>query len=1217
MTPFDPLQELPPGTTLIEASAGTGKTYTITTLVLRLLLEQELRIEEILVVTFTEAATAELQHRIRGRLRQALERFESNQKGDDDLLESLVERLGPEGRPHAIRRLRAALTSFDLAAISTIHGFCKRMLQENAFESGVLFDTELIADQEPLLRELVRDFWSRRTHDVDPLFARYLQDRRVSPQTLMPLAWSAADPDLPVLPELDQIQGEEVLDEQALRHHFQAFRSHWRAGSGALRRDLLRMRWDLQGMDYFEDNLRRHAFQVDDYISTAVPHLPPDSLQVFSRSRLMEAAGGKSLPGNPLIDQVGVYLDAVQMASQDKQTRLLRLRRELVDHIRETLPRVKEAQNIQSFDDLLHGLRDGLRDAQHGQTLAKAIARRYRAALIDEFQDTDPVQYEIFSTCFARSGGHLFLIGDPKQAIYAFRGADVFAYMQAVREAGQRAFTLNTNWRSDPSLITAVNQLFSRLDHPFVFDGIGFTPVQARPHVEDTFGGAALHIVHVPLKAAQRRKAPIPKSWLNKHLPPAVAADIARMLFESTRGGFPMGDSELGPGDIAVLVRTNQQAIDIERALRKLGIPSVRQGDSSVLDSAEAKELEALMAAVVDPSDRGALRGALATELLGYQAHQIAEMANAEGDWDALVQSFQAWKTLWETQSLSRMFREVLEAQHLQQRLLKLVDGERRLTNLLHLVELLNTTALEQSFDPVSLLRWLRLERDSTDTDPGGAEARKLRLESDSQAVQIVTIHKSKGLEYPVVFCPYLWDARLSGPSDETLCFHDEARGGLRTLDIGGPSFADHRLQTDLETRAEDLRLLYVALTRARHRCVLYWGPFRNQEISPLGTLLHQPAGSGQGQSALDRSTQAILGLNDARMRAELDTLASASGGRIAVRGVDNRPPPAWSAQQRIERVLACKQPSLDLDADWRIGSFSRLAHGAHAPYHHAPSPQAEMGLDHDQGTLLTQVEGPAKLPITLLDFPRGAQAGTFFHQVLEDLDFQAPDQLEELVTKNLADHGFEAHWSPVVCTAFHEILQTPFAPGLALQDIPKERRLDELQFTLPVAPRSGGTGAAFTPAALADAIEESADPGLPQDYAQRIRDLGFPQLRGFLTGFVDLIFLHEGRWYVVDYKSNHLGDGLESYHHSKLPLAMAESHYILQYLLYTVALHRYLRQRLAHYDYARDMGGVYYLYIKGMHPSRGHNHGCYAHRPSLRLVQALDALLQDGAPNA
>ena len=225
-----------------------------------------------------------------------------------------------------------------------------------------------------------------------------------------------------------------------------------------------------------------------------------------------------------------------------------------------------------------------------------------------------------------------------RSAIYAFRGADVFAYMQAVQEAGQRAFTLNVNWRSDPSLILAVNQLFTRLEHPFVFDRIGFQPVQPRPKVEDTFGGAALHVVHIPLKAAKRNKAPIPKTWLNKHLPPAVAGDIARMLDQATRGGFMMGDSELGPGDIAVLVRTNQQAIDIEEALRKLGIPSVRQGDSSVLDSAEASQLEALMAAVVDPGDRGALRGALATELMGYQAHEIANLEHQEGEWDTLIQ---------------------------------------------------------------------------------------------------------------------------------------------------------------------------------------------------------------------------------------------------------------------------------------------------------------------------------------------------------------------------------------------------------------------------------------------------------------------------------------------------------------------------------------------------------------------------------------------------
>jgi exodeoxyribonuclease V beta subunit len=289
------------------------------------------------------------------------------------------------------------------------------------------------------------------------------------------------------------------------------------------------------------------------------------------------------------------------------------------------------------------------------------------------------------------------------------------------------------------------------------------------------------------------------------------------------------------------------------------------------------------------------------------------------------------------------------------------------------------------------------------------------------------------------------------------------------------------------------------------------------------------------------------------------------------------------------------------------------LAHGAHAPYHAAPSPLVELGLDYDQRTALPSPELEPKLPITLSTFPRGAQAGTFFHQILEDLDFQNLSELESLVVKNLGDHGFEEHWAPLVCQALQEILKTPFAPDLALQDIPRTARLDELQFTIPVATQAGAGAHALESEALAKVIEDAQDEGLPPGYASQIRSLGFPRLRGFLTGFVDLIFLHEDRWYVVDYKSNHLGDGLEAYHHAKLPKAMAESHYVLQYLLYTVALHRFLQQRLPEYSYETHIGGVYYLYLKGMHPSRGHNHGCYSHRPSWVLVQGLDRLLREG----
>lgn len=1216
MIPFDPMQELTPGTTLIEASAGTGKTYTITTLVLRLLLEHGLRVEEILVVTFTEAATAELQHRVRERIRQALQRLESQNPGTDPLLEELAHRFSdPEARAGAIRQLRTALTSFDLAAISTIHGFCRRMLQENAFESGVLFDTELVADQEPLLRELVQDFWTARTHDAAPAFARYLQDAKVSPSSLMDLAWAAADPDLPILPEPEPLDpNAEIQAAQQFQKAYLSFRERWRAEVRDLQVWLKQNEFRGAPSDYWADNLEAHFLEVADYLASDIAHTPHPSLRVFSRQRLMEVfAGARFIPDGSLPDHVELFLAEHERCSLPPKRRLLHLRQELVRVVRSQLPAKKRRLNIQSFDDLLHSLRDALREPEHGPRLQRAIAKRYRAALIDEFQDTDPVQYEIFSSCFARSGGHLFLIGDPKQAIYAFRGADVFAYMRAVDDAGSRAFTLDTNWRSDPSLIGAVNHLFSRPQVPFVFQKIGFLSVKARPKAEDCWGGAALEICHLDRRFfGVHGTKPIPKSRLNHRLPDMVAQDITRMLHRAREGAFPLGDRDLSPGDIAVLVRTNAEASAVEDALRQWGVPSVRQGDASVLDSDEALQLERLMAAVTDPGDRGAVRGALADPLLGMRATELGQLDQGHPEWEAQVEHLREWKQLWESQSFARMFRSVMETWELQTRILVLPGGERRLTNLLHLVELLNSAALEEGLGPIGLLRWLRLEREGTGADASRADARKLRLESDAQAVQIVTIHKSKGLEYPVVFCPYLWSARLTQSWDRSVRF--QAEDGRRTLDIGSEHFQANRDRQDLETRAEDMRLLYVALTRARHRCVLYWGPFRNYEHSPLGLLLHQPLGASAGQPGLDAATQHLKGLDDRRMRAELLELAEGSGGRLGVRGPDNAPTAFWQGDGRLDRELDCLVSTHRPDPNWRIGSFSSLAHARQED----ALPEHQAGLDHDGQTPPNlALESHEDTPeVLLLPFPRGARAGTFFHHVLELVDFQDTSELPKTSLELLRQHGFSEQWQPLVCEAVEQVLATPFGPdGLCLGGIPRGQRLDEMQFTIPVAEAlSVADGASpILSSDLARVLRESGDSGLPEGYAERLAGLPFPELRGFLTGFIDLIFVHQGRWYLVDYKTNHLGDHLGDYQAPRLSPAMAESHYVLQYLLYSVALHRYLTQRLRGYAFEEHFGGCFYLYLKGMTPDTGPSHGVYSHRPNRALVEGLDALFRPG----
>lgn len=1203
MKPLDPLADLPTGVTLIEASAGTGKTYTITSLVLRLLVEYGLRIEQILVVTFTEAATAELQDRVRKRLRLAQWRFEGGPATEDDLIEALVAR--SEDPALGARRLREAINGFDLAAISTIHGFCRRMLQENAFESGVPFDAELVADQEPLVRQVVEDFWTTTTHDAPELFVRYLRDKRMGPSDLMRLAWLAAsDPDMPVLPA--QSGPRPRVDQDALRAAFVRFKDAWATGKKQLLDQLKRLR--MNHWDYYNDRIDDYRWEIDDWVDVDTLRAPCEALRLLSPHALAPYAAADRLARIPMLGAIQAYLDASDAFQKSLDGQLLQLRLDLIATVRRELPARKQAANVQSFDDLLVKLRDALRDPETGAQLAAAIGQRFQAALIDEFQDTDPIQYEIFHSTLGRDAGRLFLIGDPKQAIYAFRGADVFAYMEAVRHAGDRAFTLDTNWRSDPSLIRAVNGLFSRLQDPFVLPAIRFGPVNARPSATDSLPGAALELRLMRLGDYHRSRRPISKKWARDQLPKRVAAEIVDLLRQGQTGELVLDDGPLQPGDIAVLVRTNAQALDVQEQLRTLGVPSVRHGDASVLDSSDADDLERLLQAVSEPSDRGAVRSVLGGVLFGWSAADLDAMERDESSWDTQVERFRGWKAQWDAQGFARVMRSVVEEHGVQERLLSLPDGERRLTNLLHLGELLHTASIRDELGVVGLLRWLRLQRERGHLSGGDGDGQRLRLESDDRAVQLVTVHKAKGLEYPVVLCPYLWDCRMSGAGDPLL-FHDP-RSMVRTLDLGSADRDRHRALVDRETRAEGLRLLYVALTRAKHRCIVYWGPVRGYENSPLGYLLHQPQGALQGD-VLSATTAHLQGWDDSRMEAELQALAAASDGALSVTRSARRRPTPWGASEAAPPELSARNLHRTVHGNWGITSFSGMTRD---PVGHSAGSPVHAGIDRDEAARARAGLG-AGPKVSLVDFPRGARAGTFFHAILEVLDFQEPDRDEraELVRLQLERHGYPADtWTDVVTDALDQVLATPIlADGLRLLDVSTSQRLDEMQFTVPTAHGLAEPGGRTpTPADLGRLVRDVPDPGLPPGFAESLEALSFTPLQGFLTGFIDLIFEHQGRWYVVDYKSNHLGDHRSDYARDQLPAAVLHGHYALQYLLYTVALDRFLSHRLPGYTYETHFGGVAYLFFKGMHPDLGCESGVFWHRPRQALIDGLSALL-------
>ncbi len=1118
MKTLEPLKIPLHGAHLIEANAGTGKTHTITTLYLRLLLERRLEVGQILVVTYTNAATAELRRKVRDRIAALLAALGAGAGASDATIGELAYRRRAGSAIGDCRRLEAALYGFDDAAIFTIHGFCQRVLQEHAFESGVAFDTELVGDERLLIDEVVRDFWTRELYSAPPELVRFLQGK-ASPATLARLARvAAAHPDLRVVPERPAVD-----------------------------------------------------------LAAAI------------------ASG----------DALGEALER----------RRVQLAIDLADYTCRELRRRKEASGTQSFDDLLQRL-DAALCGPGADALATQIRGRFAAALVDEFQDTDPIQYRIFERIYRGPGAALFLVGDPKQAIYGFRGADVFAYMRAKQRVGDDAYTLDVNRRSSPSLVRAVNTLFGCARAQFVFAGIPFFPSQPAPVAQDALAGAAsgrapLRFLFVgragrPLdrKTNQIKKARAELGWFHA----AVAGEVTRLLNSETR----IGDRRVVPGDVAVLCRTNMQSADVQAQLAALGVPSVMYGETSVFETPEASDVERIIRALADPGDGAALTAALLTPILGLRGDDLVAVRGDDRAWEGWLERFQAWNECWRSSGFTVAFRRLLDDCGVPGRLLSRPGGERCITNVLHLGELLHAAAMDERRGPLALVQWLqRMRHDEAARSDEAAESAQIRLESDTHALKLITIHKSKGLQYPVVVCPFLWDGMLLHPDDRrSVRFHAHDDGDRLTLDLGSERLAQHVQLAEREALAENLRLLYVALTRAEQLCVVVWGPFNTCATSALGYLLHQPPDVPDDGLAT-ATKQRIAGLSDAAMRADLGRLVVGSAGAIDVTEASADPPARLALRDDAGQALTLRTMSRSVSQRWRMASFSALAAADRA----LPEP-AEEGLDRDELVEEPSIAAEPAAVGTVRGFPRGRRLGTLVHKLFETIDFTQRDAaaLRDQVARLLPAYGVEPQWGEALCGANTDVLDTPLtaeAPALTLRQIPTDRRLNELEFAFPVAlgPDEAPAGT-VTAAHLAGVFAAHGSPWLAGDYAERVRRLSFGPLAGYLKGFIDLVFAHDERWYVVDYKTNDLGSRAADYRLPQLLAEMQRHHYALQYHLYAVALHRYLRRRLAGYDYARHFGGVLYLFVRGMAPQHETGCGVFFDRPAPALIGALSDVL-------
>lgn len=1187
----DPYLDLPlDGLRLIEASAGTGKTFTLATLFTRLVVERGLRMGQILAVTFTDAATQELRKRIRERLDLAARLVgvapDASDTPETALTHAVLQRhldQGGESAAQLGRRLRAAAEETDLAAIFTIHGFCTRVLGEYALESGHTFAApELLANTRELHAELAADLWRLHAGQGEQLEA--LLGLWKSPDAL------AADLDklageLPLLPEVPDslVEDARPLRDAAMQRLAAGLIEH-----GATYLQQLREAMEggvLNKASYKPDWVNTVFLQLEQWSRHPDPEVELDDrlerLTLEALTAKTNKAKAGSTPVSPLQPLVADYLQAMAQVTRWQRQQSIALLHQLRDEARQRLRTFKQQRRLQTYDDLIDNVAHALQ-GEHGAVLAARLRAQYRFALVDEFQDTDPRQWDIFRSVFAPGDGSeaaLFLIGDPKQAIYGFRGGDVHTYLQA-KALAEAAPALDRNFRSRPGVLRAIQALYDNAGSTaFLDERIQFEPVlpgSKRTDADYLIDGAPAPALTVCVIQGDADGKPLKADDAREAATLACVGDIHRVLSASREGRAQVDGAPVQPGDIAVLVRSHKEAARIQQALAAVGIPAVAAGKQSLFSSAEAHEVRLLLLALLQPADEGRLRAALSTVLLGEDAAAIAAMEH-EGDRQRAHQErLLQWRERWQRGGVLALLSDLAAEQA--ERLLALVDGERRLTNYLQLGEQLQE-ASNRSIGLHGLLDWLQTRMAHADESD---ETQLLRLESDARRVQIITLHKSKGLEYPLVYLPFVGIATNAPDTSNHRTVHDGAQRVLHwKIDKDDPQWKAVGQQVSAEEEAETARLLYVGLTRAEHALWITGGALTGLASSRLGPMLQDMA---------------------------------ALGAHADIHIIDGGPhglPPRLPAEreQALPPVRAVQRV---VPHDWWVYSFTQLAHADGGQDTSAAATEEKGGASDEPAQVDVEAE-PAVVdtPAEVFD-PRfaGSRFGNVLHAALENVDFAAwghwqageaaPDGQGAVIAKALRDDGYVeediADGVSLLTGLIGQTLTVTLPEGGALHSLAMGTYSAEIEFHFAMQ--------ATTVPALLRVLHVH---GVVRDrHGFGLRR----QLEGLMTGKIDLTYVRDGRWYVLDYKSNRLPD----YAPSQLEAAMQHSEYDLQALIYTVALHRWLRFRIgAGYDYARDFGGIRYLFCRGLDASRTPSPGLYAHRFAPELVHAVDELFAGG----
>ncbi|WP_159820109.1 exodeoxyribonuclease V subunit beta [Colwellia sp. 20A7] len=1219
------------GRHLIEASAGTGKTYNITRIYLRLLLERELKVEEILLMTFTKDATQELRGRIDAFIREALNNWQTL-CSQDPYFKAIDKRVNPDNvNPNKIEfLLKRALLFLDEAAIFTIHGFCQRALTQHAFASGLPFNANMSTNSSELVLEATQDWY------------RQLAKQSIENFVLVEAFWATPTAFVSSFAKAISHRSElSVIDVQSLVANFiqlakqasvalnnntslldEGLVAHKKPEEQEKRAaELVKLKQWLDNIAQCQDDnalLDAAAYPMPDYLLNGNRH--PKAFKVQLAQVLDSAKEIKAQVKN--------------LAKNINKAQAYQIVRAAIYQIRQQVKQTKEQLNCLDFDDLINTLADCLQPTpvnnspsakQRNNVLAQTLLAQYPVALVDEFQDTDPQQFAILQGIYYQkdqsnvnsdntssteySKNALYLIGDPKQAIYGFRGGDIFAYLNARSDCDYH-WLMDTNWRSSPDVVEAYNQVFSgsttenSVQQSVFGYGIDYQPVLAGKKADSavdslTNKGRALRFVHFTGEGfadkVPQSVRPLMATW--------CANEIVELLNDNDIGNDIGSDSENNsqnkktkPKDIAILVRDGREASAIKEALLQANLASVFLSDrANLFDSEQAAQLIKLLKGILAPEDERLYLSAITCGLLGINATALYKLQQDESAYQILKFNFFDYREQWQRQGFISMAITIMHQHFDFSGANDSGNKSRALTNLLHLFEILQS-ASQKFLQPQELLYWFEQQCN----DDGARAANDLeteqRLENDGDLIRIVTQHGAKGLEYPVVFIPFATrhkdPLKFGNKSVSYIEYHNEQ--GQLCLSLDGDEQA--KIAMANEAYAESIRLLYVAITRAERRCYILSTAFDKYALSPLGkTLQWQP------EQDIAQSLSQLVASSPNTISFQHESFDSLSFD-IASNSISQKQQVEQTAELEVSKFIG------KIERDWWLSSFSALSKNLR---HGGISSPDRDSIDVDDNSLTNRKNDKAVIRFQLA---KGAHSGNLLHDILEHSNFKSSDEIDNNMLEStkwpLLKYGelTTGFTDADLVSWLDEIVKAPMTnqsdtlDTFCLSDIPLQKTLRENEFYFPM------NEANITD--LEKLLTDHRNAGLTKANPNTVRLPSYKSLKGMMHGFIDLVFEQNGKYYVCDYKSSHLGDDYNDYDYDALRDDIEKNYYDLQYLIYSLALHRYLQQNLPDYDVAEHFGGIYYLYLRGMTNDKSHQgQGVYYRTITVNELIQLDDL--------